>query len=198
MIWITSDTHFNHINILKYETKTRPFETIEEMNEVIINNWNSVVKSTDTVYVLGDFFMGPIDKIVPILSRLKGKIILIRGNHDTPLRLDLYRSYGIEVKDIDYLRYKGRYFILCHFPIASEEFIQMVIRDNSEVVNLYGHLHSNAPAGYVNGTYHIGLDTNNLRLLSIEEIWSNCWPDDMMTPEITLYKQEYENAPDKE
>ena len=198
MIWITSDTHFNHTNILKYEPKSRPFETIEEMNEAIINNWNAVVKSTDTVYVLGDFFMGPMDKIIPILSRLKGKIILIRGNHDTPLRLDLYRNYGIEIKDIDYLRYKGRYFILCHFPIASEEFIQMVIKDNSEVVTLYGHTHSNSPVGYVNGTYHIGLDTNDLRPLSIEEIWSNCWPTDMMTPEITQYKSEYENAPDKE
>ena len=188
MIWFTSDTHFNHTNILKYESITRPFATIEEMNETIISNWNKVVAEDDTIYVLGDFFMGMLDGIEPIYKRLNGKIILIRGNHDTKGRIEIYKSLGIEVKDIEYISYKGRFFILCHFPIASEEFMNMVRKDNSEVVCLYGHIHSNAAKGYVDGTYHIGMDTNDLTPISLEQVWSECWPEEIMTPEIEAYK----------
>ena len=54
MIWFTSDLHFNHLNILKYEPKSRPFENVAEMNEALIKNWNDRVKPEDTVFVLGD------------------------------------------------------------------------------------------------------------------------------------------------
>ena len=192
MIYVCSDTHFNHANILKYEPTSRPFETVEEMNNTIIKNWNSVVTEEDTVYVCGDMFMGPLDKINKILDQLNGKIILVRGNHDTKNRLEYFKEYGIEVKDIDYISYKGRFFILCHFPIASEEFINMVRKDNSEVVVLYGHVHSNAPTGYVDGTYHVGMDTNNLTPISLEQIWQECWPEEIMTPEVKKYKEEHE------
>ena len=188
MIYFTSDCHFNHNNILKYEPETRPFNTIEEMNETIIANWNNVVKPEDTVYVLGDMFMGALDSIEPILNRLNGTIKLVRGNHDTKNRLAEYARLGIEVKDIEYITYKGRFFILCHFPMTNEEFIQMIVRDNSEVVVLYGHIHSNAPKGCVNGTYHVGADTNDLTPISIEQLWRECWPVEQMTPEVVAYK----------
>lgn len=164
------------------------------MNETIIKNWNNTVKPEDTVYVLGDMAMGTIDASRACIERLNGKIILIRGNHDNPKRIAMYQELGIEVHDIYYLPYKGRYFILCHFPIASEEFIKMVIQDNSEVVNLYGHVHSNAPKGYVNGTYHVGLDTNNLTPISIQQIWSECWPEEQIKqPEVKAYYDTYVN-----
>ena len=70
MIYLTSDLHFNHENILRYEPESRPFTSIKEMNETLIRNWNNVVKVTDTLYVLGDFFMGQLQDIEPILSRL--------------------------------------------------------------------------------------------------------------------------------
>lgn len=198
MIWLTSDLHFNHQNILKYEPVSRPFDTVEEMNEALIKNWNDRVHSEDTVYVLGDLSMGPYDKVAPLIERLNGKIILVRGNHDTPKRIEIYKSLGIEIKDIEYLRYKGRFFILCHFPIASEEFMDMVVRDNSEVVNLYGHVHSNAPKGYHKGTYHIGVDTNDLAPISIYQIWSECWPEEQMKdPFVREYKERHENAPNE-
>ena len=174
MIYLTSDLHFNHMNILKYEPESRPFSSIEEMNETIIQNWNEVVKISDTVYVLGDMSMGPVENAIPLIKRLNGKIILIRGNHDTPKRLAAYTELGIEIHDIFYLPYSGKFFIMCHFPIASKEFMDMVRNDNSEVVNLYGHLHHHAPTGYVDGTYHVGLDTNNLKPISINKIWEEC------------------------
>lgn len=198
MIWFTSDLHFNHLNILKYEAASRPFADITEMNEALIANWNSVVKENDTIYVLGDFFMGQPDSVQSILNRLNGRIILVRGNHDGRAKLDIYRANGIEIHDITYLSYKGRFFILCHFPIASPEFIEMVRRDNAETVVLYGHLHGNAPTGYHEGTYHIGADTNNLTPISIEQIWQECWPDEMMTPAIKLYRDEHNANPDME
>lgn len=165
---------------------------------MLIKNWNDRVHSEDTVYVLGDLSMGSYDKIAPLIKRLNGKIILVRGNHDTPKRIEVYKSLGIEVQDIAYIRYKGRFFILCHFPIASEEFMNMVVRDNSEVVNLYGHIHHNAPKGYHKGTYHVGVDTNDLAPISIHQIWSECWPDEMMKdPFVREYKERHKNAPNE-
>ena len=189
MIYFCSDTHFNHNNILTYEPISRPFKDIHAMNNYIINSWNERIDDNDDVYVLGDFFMGKLDEIEPILSRLKGKIHLIRGNHDQPNRIKIYESHGIDVKDIDYIKYKGRFFILCHFPIANEEFIKMVREDNSEVICLYGHVHSNTVKGYHDGMFHVGMDTNELTPISIEEIWQQSWSREQMTPEVKAYKE---------
>ena len=189
MIYCTSDCHFNHKNILSYEPQSRPFATIEEMNETIISNWNSVVTAEDEVWVLGDFFMGQLTAIDPILDRLNGKIHLVRGNHDQKNRIKIYEAHGIDIHDIAYIQYKGRYFVLCHFPNENKEFIRMIIEDNSEVVWLYGHVHSKAPKGYVNGTYHVGVDTNNLTPISIQQIWEECWPEEIMIPEVIAYKE---------
>ena len=54
-IWFTSDHHFGHVNILEYEAEARPFDSIEEMNEILIQHWNSVDKLNDTVFHLGDY-----------------------------------------------------------------------------------------------------------------------------------------------
>ena len=79
-IYVTSDTHFNHKNIIEY--CNRPYSSVEEMNKAIIDNWNSVVKDEDTVYVLGDFCLGGKEAIKELCSQLKGHKILIKGNHD--------------------------------------------------------------------------------------------------------------------
>ena len=173
-IWLSSDQHFNNYNILKYEAESRPFGSVAEMNQALINNWNNVVKPEDKVYVLGDFIMGVADRTQEILDQLNGEIILIRGNHDTLTKLKIYEENNILIKDIDYLAYKGKLFILCHFPITNEEFMKMIRGNNSEVIALYGHVHSNAPKGYYNGTYHIGVDTNDLTPVNIEQIWQEC------------------------
>ena len=86
MYWLTSDTHFGHANIIKY--CNRPFKTVQEMDLVLIRRWNDRVKSTDTVYFLGDFCFkksteAPEGNIADYYrNQLHGNIIFIRGNHD--------------------------------------------------------------------------------------------------------------------
>ena len=90
-IWITSDCHFNHVRILDYNRDTRPFSSPQEMNETIIRNWNECVRSEDTVFVVGDFFMGKKETIPEILPQLNGeRIYVIKGNHDTNNRIAEY------------------------------------------------------------------------------------------------------------
>ena len=111
--YVISDTHFNHSRILEY--CQRPFDNVEQMNEVIINNWNKVINEDDIVYVLGDFCFGNKTMLKEIVSNLKGRKILICGNHDN-LTKNAYYEAGFEtvtkspiIVDSD--------FILSHHPI---------------------------------------------------------------------------------
>ena len=78
--FFTSDTHFNHANIISF--CNRPFKDVEQMNEVMIANWNHVIGKDDSVFHLGDFCLGGAAEWTKILDRLNGKIYLIMGNHD--------------------------------------------------------------------------------------------------------------------
>ena len=79
--FFTSDTHFNHANVIKY--CARPFASLEAMNREMITRWNAVVGPEDTVYHLGDFAMGKSSEWPGFLRQLNGaRKILIRGNHD--------------------------------------------------------------------------------------------------------------------
>lgn len=88
MIWFIGGTHFNHSKILQY--CNRPFPNIEIMNRTIIQNWNTKVQNTDTVFHLGDWGMtksseapdAPKESYLSIKKQLNGDIIVIRGNHD--------------------------------------------------------------------------------------------------------------------
>jgi len=105
--FLTSDLHFNHVNILKY--CNRPYSDVGEMQEMLIHNWNSVVEEGDIVYNLGDLSLRSAkhkDWYKQILQRLNGRHILILGNHDY-MKPYQYLECGIEsvhtsliVKDI--------------------------------------------------------------------------------------------------
>lgn len=79
-IWFTSDTHFGHKNIITY--CNRPFDSVDEMNEVMVDRWNDTVSPDDQVFHLGDVAMGKIDQSIHHVSRLNGYKYLIPGNHD--------------------------------------------------------------------------------------------------------------------
>ena len=93
--FIIADLHFGHENIIKYES--RPFANAEEMNNRLIELWNSVVSEEDLIYVLGDFTLSRrINIIKNLVSSLHGRKILIMGNHDTRKPKD-YIECGFEV-----------------------------------------------------------------------------------------------------
>lgn len=79
MIYFTSDLHFGHANVIVYAG--RPFKDVQHMNELLILNWNSVVKPEDTVYCLGDFSLA-YNYVPEVTPRLNGTKYLVPGNHD--------------------------------------------------------------------------------------------------------------------
>lgn len=85
-IFYISDTHFGHKNCIKFDN--RPFETVEEMDQTLIDNWNKKVSDEDTVYIIGDFIYRSGNTFEWYLKQLKGKKILVSGNHDWQLLED--------------------------------------------------------------------------------------------------------------
>mgnify|MGYP001616373959 CR=1 FL=1 len=122
-IWITSDTHFFHKNIIKY--CGRPFKNYKEMNEKLISNWNAKVAKEDLVIHLGDFSFGNKEKIMAIRKRLNGTIILIRGSHDHKI-----------VKGMGFIIVNGNLQIGKH--IFSHEPLENIPKG---LVNIHGHIH---------------------------------------------------------
>ena len=98
--FFTSDLHFGHSNIIIYDN--RPFSSVDEMDLELIKRWNAKVSNEDTVYVIGDMFIGinP-DYIYNILDSLNGNIVLIKGNHDNFAKKEQYAKYFQAIKDED-------------------------------------------------------------------------------------------------
>ena len=135
--FVISDTHFGHTNSwekfkLADGSPLRPFTSTEEMDETMIERWNAKVKQQDTVYHLGDVVINK--KYLHLVSRLNGRKILVRGNHDIFGDEDYY-NVGFE--QIHGVRVFVDKFILSHIPLhpdcVSERFR----------VNVHGHLHAN-------------------------------------------------------
>ena len=118
MIFFTADTHFGHSNVIQFEN--RPFQTVDEMDEALVENWNRRVSPEDDIYILGDFTLKGPETANALLERLQGRKYLIRGNHDGYVdRASFHREYFLWVKDYYELQYRGRWFILCHYPLLS-------------------------------------------------------------------------------
>lgn len=116
-IYFTSDTHFNHSNIIKY--CNRPFKDVNHMNHTIVNNWNSVVNKEDRVYHLGDFAMGNKQHWKRFCKALNRYKILVRGNHDKSR--DFMLSIGFnEVYDNMMYGEPGDPWQLIHDPLGIE------------------------------------------------------------------------------
>lgn len=135
-LWVTSDTHFNHHNILNFQGgRGDDFSSIEEMNETLIERWNSVVKAGDKVYHLGDVFMSDRDWFKKNWPRLNGQKRLLVGNHDDVKFL----SSGGFFKKVQLWRMFPEYeVVLTHVPIKLEESHRKYNK------NIHGHVHRNS------------------------------------------------------
>lgn len=159
-IWVTSDTHFNHANIIRY--CARPYADTEEMNKDLIKRWNAIVRPQDIVYHLGDFGMGNKEAISKWRRALNGKIKLIKGNHDDHSN-QWYRDCGFdEVYDRPIL-VQG-FYILSHAPL---EFMT----DNIPFANIYGHVHNDARwKPFTTHSFNACVEVNDYHPILFEDI----------------------------
>lgn len=147
--FVTSDWHIGHANIIKYCPESRGhFSSIEEMNETIITNMNSVVSDGDVLYILGDIAFAKPSVAVDTLKRVNGAKVIIWGNHDRKLRdsSEFLNSRGIMgvVGEYDYLcksfvdTKNGVKQSVClqHFPLLAWD------RMHHGAYMFHGHWHS--------------------------------------------------------
>ena len=141
-----ADWHYGHTNVIAFDN--RPFLSIEQMNETLIRRWNGVVESGDIVYVLGDMFWCSASVAIPVLQKLNGQKILIKGNHD---RCNDTRFLKKFVKVNEYLEVEdgGRKVVLCHYPIPcfKNHFYGWY--------HLYGHVHNSFEANMMEHTKYL-------------------------------------------
>ena len=169
MIYFTSDPHFGHSNIIRYVN--RPFRSVEEMDEILINNFNNVVDKNDTLYILGDFTMGgSYTKCMKYRKQLNCKHIhLIYGNHDKHFLQGGKESPYETERDYFELKYNGTRFCLSHYP-----FISWHGREQGAIM-LHGHIHSKRRSNEINQCqqvhrFDVGVDANDYKPVSIDDI----------------------------
>lgn len=149
-IWVVSDTHFGHANILNFTDsntglKVRPeFDTVEQMNECMIENWNSVVKQGDIVYHLGDVLFGDKENFKVMWPKLKGSKRLIVGNHDD---IPFLASGGFFKKVLMWRMFPEFGLLMSHVPLHENSLWRGKDQDK-QMVNVHGHIHQNpSPEG---------------------------------------------------
>lgn len=169
--FLISDTHFGHEKTCTVFTredgsKMRPFASVEEMDETMVQRWNDRVRPNDKVYHLGDVVINR--KFLHVLSRLNGDKVLIRGNHDI-FKLEDYTQYFRDVRGYDV----KNGMILSHIPIHEESLGRFG-------TNIHGHLHHKRVMitdtylrkQVVDPRYHcVCVEHTNYAPISLEEVY---------------------------
>ena len=179
-VFITSDCHFSHKNIVRGVTNwrtqtgeipvnsTRDFNTIEEMNQRLVDGINNVVGQDDTLIMLGDVSFGGFENVGIFLDRLVCKNIhLILGNHDTHIENNRNNIQDRFLSVQHYLKVniEGKDFVLCHYPLQSWHGL------NKGVIQLHGHVHLGSDRKFGSGKkMDVGVDGNNMDPYSITDI----------------------------
>lgn len=157
-VFLSSDHHHRHSNIIKY--CNRPFSSVEEMTEALIDNHNKVVKPNDTWIHLGDFAFAGKSFIEGVISRLNGRKTFIIGNHDNEgimrsLSDSVYREWYGEIHNIPVHLY--------HFPIESWH------RKFHNALHIHGHTHGNIDnRGLLR--FDVGVDCWNMTPVHLDQI----------------------------
>ena len=180
-IYFTSDLHFGHKNIIKFDN--RPYFTVQEMNEDLIERWNNRVGISDLTYVLGDLcWKSDCGCIQDTLRRLNGQIILIKGNHDHWLHNTGNKRLLAGVKDYDDIKVtlKDGTVKRC---ILSHYFMPLYNGHYYNAIHLHGHSHNTKEAdeeakiakclnenGYPNEIYNVGCMLWDYEPVTLDEI----------------------------
>jgi calcineurin-like phosphoesterase family protein len=161
MEWfLTGDTHFHHANIIQY--CSRPYHNVTEMNEALIENWNSVVKPNSSVIHCGDFaFANKTEQVTSILKKLNGNIHLIIGNHD---RGHVTAASGFEsVSNIRVFKINEIEITACHYAM------RVWNKSHHGTYHCYGHSHGALPEDPYSRSDDVGVDANNFTPIHLEE-----------------------------
>lgn len=175
-VFFTSDSHFGHESIITF--CKRPFSSVEEMDKVLIDNWNKVVGPNDYIFHLGDFCFKGSQYWDRILNQLNGHKFLILGNHDLSRIKDgammKFDWVGMQVC----ISICGRNIILNHFPLLCYGGTYRSIE--TAVYNLSGHTHlslnsmSGKDIDRLNYCfpyqYDVGVDANNFTPISFNDV----------------------------
>lgn len=157
-IFFTGCLHFGHSKIIGY--CNRPFNTLQEMDDELIHNWNITINKNDIIYVLGDFAWKHWDKYA---NRLKGIKYLIKGNHDKRSNKFYIESCGFNsVSMLLNIRINKQPITLCHYAMRVWD------KSHFNAWHLYSHSHGRLrPMGK---SYDIGVDNNSFFPISFEKI----------------------------
>ena len=161
--FFTSDHHFAHKNIINL--CNRPFQSQDEMRVAMIERWNSVVSTGDTVYHLGDFSLGGIESFRNIVYLLNGFIKIVPGNHDKKwIKSWVNESAKIEVlNNIHTFSDDGVDIVLCHYPMEEWEGYYR------GAYHLHGHCHGNMKTKLPK-RMDVGVDCHNFYPLELSDI----------------------------
>lgn len=172
MIFFTSDLHLGHANIIRH--CDRPFESVDEMDEVILQRWNAKVKPNDTVYILGDLMFRNKRPPEEYLAQMPGKKHFIVGNHDKAWMKKADLGQWFESVDMMLFTSDGqRKLTMCHYPMMSWPF------SNHEGWMIYGHIHENTDMDYwplierYDRMLNAGVDINGFAPVTFEEMLEN-------------------------
>ncbi len=156
-IWMTSDLHYFHKNILKFCPETRPYKSIEDMNEALIFEWNSTVAPDDIVIDHGDFSFAGYEKTKEVLGQLNGHIIHIFGNHSKALRNQA------NIKGYDYFE-----FTYDGIKIVCNHYAQRVWnRSHFGAIHTFGHSHGSLKG--IGKSMDVGWDAVG-KIISLDEV----------------------------
>jgi calcineurin-like phosphoesterase family protein len=161
--WFTADWHLGHSNIIRF--CNRPFADLQDMHASILENHNSLVQPTDTVYHLGDIsFKMSYKYLAGLLEKFNGKFIIIKGNHDKPAYLrSLQEDKLIDgFYDVLGVSIKNQYIWMSHYPHRSWN------KSGHGSWHLYGHAHGNAKP-YLK-SFDVGVDNWNYYPISFEQV----------------------------
>ena len=188
-IWFTSDTHFGHLNtqgtgIIDY--CKRPFSSIKEMDEALINNWNQVVQPGDLVYHLGDLaFVNSIKDLKKYVNKLNGQIIWVAGNHDyllfdnngnlsqskiakviseVPKIAKVCDRLLLKINDEEISQQHKQKIVLSHYPMFRWDSM------GYGSWHLFGHVHGTLGYGHFPQALDVGVDINNFTPVSYNQI----------------------------
>lgn len=173
-IFFTSDQHFSH----QMPVDKRGFNSIDEHDNFLIEQWNSVVKTGDRVYQLGDFLWSTCEDPLGILKRLNGEIYLIKGNHDKDfpiIKLEAIKRF-VWIKDVFMLKIKNGINIPSTKIWLSHYRHENWPDAHHNSFHFFGHEHfGNACSHYTPRTdiprrYDVGADGNNFKPYSFEEL----------------------------